>query len=95
MTSAAAAWADAAPSPSAELRAAVAIRSAAGDLRSYATRGSQMSLASAKRNLDTARAALAGEPTGTAPTDAVRDRLENLQRGQQERYQDVEEELNR
>jgi len=90
-----AAWADAAASPSAELRTAVALRSTAGDLRSYGVRKSQMSLSSARRNLEAARAALAGEPTGTAPTDAVRDRLENLQRGQQERYQDVEEELNR
>jgi len=90
----AAAWADAAPSPSAELRAAVALRSAAGDLRSYGMRASQMSLTSAQRNLDAARAALAGEPVGTGPTDALRDRIENLQRGQQERYQDLEEELN-
>ncbi len=94
VASTAAAWAAAAASPSIELRVAVALRGAAGDLRSYGTRPSENSLSSAGRNLDAARAALAGEPTGTAPTDAVRDRLENLQRGQQENYQDLEEELN-
>ena len=93
VASTAASWADAAKSPSAELRAAVALRSAAGDRRSYGTRASQVSLNSAQRNLDAARSALAGDPGGTAPTDAVRDRIENLQRGQQERYQDVEEVL--
>lgn len=91
----AAAWADAAHSPSSELRVSVALRSAAGDLREYGLRSSQMALTSAARQLDTARAALAGDVTGTAPTDAVRDRLDNLQRGQQERYQELDEELNR
>ena len=90
-----AAWAAAARSPSTELRIAVSLRSAAGDLRSYGVQPSQMSLSSARRNLEAARGALAGDPVGTAPTDAVRDRLENLQRGQQERYQEVQEELNR
>jgi hypothetical protein len=93
MAATAASWADAAVSPSAELRAAVALRSAARDLRSYASRPSPHFLSSAQRNLDTARSALAGDPGGTAPTDAVRDRLENLQRGHQEHYQELEEEL--
>ena len=93
MAATAASWADAAHSPSPELRAAVALRSAAGELREYGLRGSQLALANAARHLDAARSALAGEVTGTAPTDAVRDRLDNLQRGQQERYQELEEEL--
>jgi len=91
----AASWADDAHAPSAELRASVALRSAAGDLREYGLRSSQLALANAARHLDAARSALAGDVTGTAPTDAVRDRLDNLQRGQQERYQELEEELNR
>jgi hypothetical protein len=95
VTTTAAAWAAAAPSPSTDLRIAVSLRGAAGDLRSHGIQPSEMSLASARRNLQAARGALAGDPVGTAPTDAVRDRLENLQRSQQERYQDVEEELNR
>ena len=90
----AASWADAAHAPSPELRAAVALRSAAGELREYGLRSSQLALANASRQLDTARSALAGELTGTSPTDAVRDRLDNLQRGQQERYQELDEELN-
>jgi hypothetical protein len=89
----AASWADAAPSPSAELKTAVSLRSAAGDLRSYASRPSPTYLTSARRHLDAARSALAGEPSETAATDAVRDRLENLQRGHQERLQDLEDEL--
>jgi hypothetical protein len=95
ISSAAASWADAAHSPSPELRASVALRSAAGELRSYALRPSEPSLASAARHLDTARSVLAGEAVGTAPIDGVRDRLDNLERGQQERYQELEEELNR
>lgn len=90
-----ASWADAAHAPSPELRAAVALRSAAGDLREYGLRSSPLALTTASRHLDTARSALAGEVTGTAPTDGVRDRLDNLQRGQQERYQELDEELNR
>jgi hypothetical protein len=95
ISSTAAAWADAAHSPSVELRASVALRGAAGELRSYALRPSQPTLASAARHLDTARSALAGNAVGTAPIDGVRDRLDNLERGQQERYQELEEELSR
>jgi hypothetical protein len=97
----AAAWADAAPSPSSELRAAVAIRKASGELRAQATRPSTVHLMRARRYLDVAsdaiRFGVAG-PGGPGPglaTDAVRDRLDNLQQGQQERYQELDEELNK
>ena len=89
----AARWADAAPTPSLELRAAVAIRGAADDLRSYASGGSELALQRAERQLRTARAALAGElPRGSA-TDAIRDRLDNLGRAHQEKLQELDETL--
>ena len=95
----AAAWADAAPSPSSGLRAAVASRKASGELRAQATRPSTVHLIRASRYLDVASDAIrfgdAG-PGGPGPglaTDAVRDRLDNLQQGQQERYQELDEEL--
>lgn len=96
----AAAWADAAPSPSAELRAAVAVRKAAGELRAQATRPSTTHLMRARRYLDVASDAirfggsLSGGPGPGLATDAVRDRLENLQQSQRERYQELDEELN-
>jgi len=94
----AAAWAQAAASPSLELRTAVSLRSAAGELREYAIRSTQTHLMRARRSLDGARAALAGEATGAGPglaTEAVRDRIQNLQRSQQEQQQELAEELNR
>lgn len=96
----AAAWADAAPSPSSELRAAVAIRKAAGELRAQATRPSTAHLMRARRYLDVASDAIqfggtaSGGPGPGLATDAVRDRLDNLQQSQQERYQELDEELN-
>jgi len=97
----AAAWADAAPSPSSELRAAVAIRKAAGELRTQATRPSTVHLMRASRYLDVASDAIRFDvagPGGSGPglaTDAVRDRLDNLQQSHQERYQELDEELDR
>ncbi len=91
----AARWAEAAPTPSLELRASVAIRSAADDLRSFALRGRELSLSNARRHIAEARAALAGElPPGSA-TDAMRDRLENLGRGREEQLQELDETLSR
>lgn len=89
----AASWAEAAPSPSVALSVAVALRAAAADLRGYQASSTATSLDSAQRNLVRARATLAGEPIGASPVDAVRDRLDNLQSAQQERTQEVEEEL--
>jgi hypothetical protein len=94
-----AAWADAAPSPSAELRAAVALRRAAGELRTQALTPSTVHLMRARRYLGVATDALefcadgAGGSGHGLATDAVRDRLENLQQSQRERYLEVDEEL--
>lgn len=91
ISSSAAAWADAAPSPSQDLRVAVSIRSAAGELRSYAIRPRELHLTVAQRKLDDARAAFEEDaPTGGA-AGAIRDRLENLQRSQQERIQSYQD----
>jgi hypothetical protein len=92
----AAAWARQAPAPSPELRAAVALRGAASELRSYALDNDAGHLARARQELDRARAGLAGEPaSGTAATEAVRQQLDNLQRSQQEQIQRLDEELQR
>ncbi len=97
----AAEWADAAPSPSAELRAAVALRRAAGELRTQATSPSTVHLMRARRYLGVAVDALeyagsgAGGPGPGLATDAVRDRIDNLEQSHKERYLEVEEELDR
>jgi predicted nucleic acid-binding protein len=89
----AASWAEAAPAPSVELRVAVALRSAAGELRAYSLRPTDRHLLAAEKHLDTAEAALAGEPVHNNPTDALRDQLENLQRSHQEQQLEVDEAL--
>lgn len=87
----AASWAAAAPSPSPELHAAVALRSAADELRTYGVRGGEGRLDEARRQVEAARRALSGEAPVERPTDALRDRLQNLQRGQQERLRQLDE----
>jgi len=78
----------------------VAIRKAAGELRAQATRPSTAHLMRARRYLDVASDAIqfggaaSGGPGPGLATDAVRDRLDNLQQSQQERYQELDEELN-
>lgn len=100
ISSTAASWAAGAASPSPELHAAVAIRTAAGELRSYAVRPSEASLATARRELDRARHALttsAAADGTTAPsglvTEGIQDRLNNLEAAQKERALEVEEDL--
>jgi hypothetical protein len=96
----AASWADAAPSPSTELRVAVALRKTAGELRSHALSPSTVHLMRARQYLREAEEALEFAATGGGgggpglATDGVRDRLENLEQSQQERYQELDEELN-
>jgi hypothetical protein len=97
----AASWAADAPVPSPELRVAVALRSAAGALRAQALSPSPVNLMRARRHLSAARAVLesgvdrVGAPGPGLATDAIRDQLENLEQSQQERYQELDEELNR
>ena len=100
ISSIAASWAAGAASPSPELHASVALRTAAGELRSYAVRPTSTGLDKARRKLVEARHALtttvAGDGT-TAPsglvTEGVRDRLQNLENSQKERMLEIEEEL--
>lgn len=93
ISSTAAEWAQSAPSPSIELRVAVALRAAADELRSYGLRHSDRNLSNAGRYLREARAALEGEGISSDPTGAVRDRLENLQRSQEEKILELGEEM--
>jgi hypothetical protein len=96
----AASWADGAPSPSTNLRVAVALRKTAGELRSHAVAPSTVHLMRARRYLRTAEDALDSTATGIGSagpglaTDGVRDRLENLEQSHQEHYQELDEELN-
>jgi hypothetical protein len=97
----AARWAAGAASPSPELHASVAIRKAAGELRSYGVRRSESSLRTARYELEKARSALTAPTVGgdgtSAPsglvTEGVRDRLHNLEAAQKEKALEVEEEL--
>jgi hypothetical protein len=100
IASTAAGWAAGAASPSPELHAAVAIRKAAGELRSYAVNPKATSLVAAGRELERARHALttAAASDGTsAPsglvTEGVQDRINNLEAAQKERVLEIEEEL--
>ena len=93
-------WAAGAASPSPELHVAVALRTAAGELRKYGVTPSTSSLDRARRELERARDALVVRVSGdgtTAPsglvTEGVRDRLHNLEAAQKERELEVEEEL--
>ncbi|MCP4895877.1 MAG: hypothetical protein GY906_02795 [bacterium] len=90
----AASWADASPSPSLELNLAVAIRSAANELRAYATHGSGRNLELAQRQLTAARAALEGDAPIGNTASGVRDRLENIQQSHREKLQQLDETLN-
>jgi hypothetical protein len=69
------------------------LRSAAGELREYSLRPADRHLKAAAQELDSAAAALAGEPVRNNPTDALRDQLDNLQRSHQEQQLAVDEEL--
>lgn len=93
-------WAAGAASPSPELHASVALRTAAGELRGYAVRPSTAALDTARRKLAEARDALTAPigSSGTAATtglatEGVRDRMQNLEAAQKERALELEEEL--
>ncbi len=87
----AATWAAGAPSPSPELTTAVALRGAADSLREYAVRPSDRSLSKAEGQLSEARRALDGSPKAATATDALRDRLRNIEQSHREKIQDLEE----
>ncbi len=88
----AAGWAAATAPGSPSYRVAVKLRAAAVELRA-STNPNDRHRENARRALADARAALTG--TGAPPTgvDAIRDQMENLQRSQQQRTQDVERAL--
>lgn len=96
-----ASWAAAADSASRDLHIAVSLRSAAGDLRAYSLRPSEVNLARARRHLDQAFSSLEGGATedgGNPPamaTDALKDQLHNLEQAQREQQQQVDEALKR
>ncbi|NOZ79815.1 MAG: hypothetical protein GXP48_11685 [Acidobacteria bacterium] len=93
ISEAAAGWAQGAPAGSPQLDIAVALRSAADELTAYGLRGGEIHLAEAKQQLDAARAALSGRSEARPPTADVRDRLQNLERSQQEQMQHLDEAL--
>lgn len=87
----AAAWAAGSPAPSVELTAAVALRAAVVALREYAARPSDRTLSKARSELVDAKSALEGlEPTTTS-TDALRDRMKNLDYSRREQLQEMAE----
>ena len=91
----AARWAQGAPTPSAELTAAVAIRTAADELRQFALHGGDAHRSAARRALMRARDALAGGGSagGGGSVQGVRDRLQNLEQSEREHLQDLDEAL--
>ncbi len=89
----AAGWAQGAPAGSPALDTAVALRSAADELRAYALHGGDRHLEEARRQVDAARASLSGASTTRPATADVKDRLENLQRSEQEQMQHLDEAL--
>ncbi len=92
VTRQAAQWAEGAPTPSAELTAAVGIRSAAGELRQLLLDGDGMHRRSARRYLARARRALSGD-TARGGVQGVQDRLQNLQQSEKEHLQDLNQAL--
>lgn len=100
MSETAARWAAAAPALSADLHAAVSLRSAAGELRTYAVRPSQQALDRARFKLTEARASLSGGDGATARpdglvTDGLRDQLKNLEESAREQQLEMDEALRR
>ncbi len=100
ISSTAASWSAGAASPSPELHASVAIRTAAGELRGHAVRPSPTILRKAQYELERARHALtvaAGGEGTTAPsglvTEGVQDRINNLEAAQKEKMLEIEEEI--
>jgi hypothetical protein len=91
----AASWAQSAPTASLDLRIAVSLRAAAGELRTYAMHPDGRRLATARQRVSEARAALEGETPPEGAVGGIRDRLDNLQQSQREQYQGLEEELAR
>lgn len=89
----AARWAAAAPSPSSDLSAAVAIRSAADELLAYGVYGDGAHLGRARQQIEAARGALGGQSRPADAVEGVRDRLQNLQRSQEERLRQLDETL--
>lgn len=87
----AASWAAGSPAPSVELTASVALRAAVVALREYATRPADRLVAKAQSELLDAKSALEGfEPT-TTTTDALRDRMKNIDYSRREQLQELEE----
>jgi len=87
----AASWAAGSPAPSVELTAATALRSAVVALREYASRPSERHLTKARSELLDSKSALEGfEPT-TTQTDALRDRMKNIDYSRREQLQELEE----
>jgi len=88
----AAAWAAGSPSSSRELTAAVGLRVAADTLREYAIRPSGRHLGKAKAELEDAKLALEGqEPRTATSTDALRERIKNIDYAHREQLQELEE----